>query len=193
MITTLQPGKELDRVSCEAVDKIRFLIEQRKRFGLLIEDAASDSWNIIETVRENVQAEQGQFLSLSAPEFGEASLSGLLYAALKDTREGREFRINLPMILQNNPKTDSPFINRAILWQRLCDGIIEDENSARPTALVLEQFDLAGHTPQHDLARLIRFHAKHHIRRTFLVTIRRESLPMLTPELRELVDLEINT
>lgn len=195
-MTTLQlnaePNKELDRVSCEAVDKIRFLIEQRKRFGLLLENEQSRSWNIIEAVREGVRAEQGQFLSLCVPELCEASLSGLVYAALADAREGRTFRINLPMILQNNPKTDSPFINRAILWQRLCDGIIEDEDSDCPTVLVFEQFDQADRVIQHDLARLIHFHATHRIRRTFLVTLHRDSLPLLEPELRKLVDLEIN-
>ncbi len=214
-MTTLQLEQRLtmglvhsfSRMAHEAVDKTQSLIEQRKRLGVLFEGTSSDSWRVIETLREHVQAEQGQFLSLRLPEFGseegEASLPGLLYAALRDAREDREFRINLPMILRHNPRntpqnsqqhhvlTDLPFISRAILWQRLCDGLIEDEDSNRPTVLVLERFDQASHTAQHDLARLIRFHANHRIRRTFLLTMPWDFLPMLSPELRELVDLDI--
>lgn len=186
----LQPNQELDRVACEALSKIRFLVEQQKRFGLLLTDTAAPH-AVMDALREDMNGRQGQFLTLDAPAFGEASLSSLVYAALGDLREGRAFRINLPMILQNNPNTDSPFINRAILWQRLCDAVIEDEQPTRPTLLVLEGLDRANRAAQHDLARLIRFHVTHRIHRTFLATLHRDSLSRLSPELRELVDLEI--
>jgi hypothetical protein len=57
------------------------------------------------------------------------------------------------------------------LWQRLCDLIIVDDEPRRKTVMVLENIDQASPAVQHEIARLIRFHATHGIHRTFVFTL----------------------
>ncbi|MDR1962529.1 MAG: hypothetical protein LBQ50_01980 [Planctomycetaceae bacterium] len=178
-------------------NKIRFLIDQSQRLGFLLhgDSPCHAEWELLEKIHDSVQTEQGQFISLNIQDFGEATLPGVFLSALEYSQSERIFRINLPIILQNNPKTDSPFINRAILWQRLCDRILEDETRQRPTVLVLENIDCATRKTQHDAIRLIRFHANHRIPRTFLLTLHRDHVSFLEPELHDLVEesIEIDT
>ncbi len=188
-MTTLQQEMELYPAFCETADKIGAHIHRQKRLCVLLENSESHTGLILDIVREEIQEAGGQFLALRLSEMGELSLPHLMEATLSDQRE---FRISLPLIMQNNPQSDVmgdvPFINRALLWQRLCDGIIADENSQRPTVLVLEQFDPARRDVQQDLARIIRFHESHNIRRTFLITMPGESLSNLSAELRQSID-----
>jgi hypothetical protein len=172
---------------------IQSLTDQSKHLGFLLHSnlPCHAEWDFLEKIHESVQAENGQFISLDIQDFGEATLPGVFCSALEDAQSERTFRINLPMILKNNPKTDSPFINRAILWQRLCDRILKDEAGQRPTILVLENFDYASPKMQHDTARLIRFHITHRIPRTFLLTLHHDRVPFLNRELYDLADLSI--
>jgi hypothetical protein len=169
-------------------NEIQSLIENSKHLGLFLhgDSPCLAEWDFLEKIHKAVQAENGQFISLDIQDFGEATLPGVFLSALEDSQSERTFRINLPMILQNNPKTDSPFINRAILWQRLCDRILEDEAGERPTILVLENIDDASPKMQHDTARLIRFHITHRIPRTFILTLHRDRVPYLDKDLRDL-------
>jgi hypothetical protein len=174
-------------------NEIRKMVVRHERLGFLIhgDPPCNAEWNLLEKIHESVCVEKGQFISLNIQDFGEATLPGILCSALEYSQSARSFRINLPIILQNNPRTESPFINRAILWQRLCDRIIEDEDRQRSTILVLENLDQATSRTQHDAARLIRFHATHRIPRTFLVTLHRDNLPFLEPDLCDLVETQI--
>jgi hypothetical protein len=144
-------------------------------------------WEFLEKLRESLCASGGQFISLNVQDFGEATLPGILCSALESSQTTQYFRINLPIILQNNPNTESPFINRAILWQRLCNRIIKDEDGLRPTILVLENIDQATRKTQHDTARLIRFHLTHRIHRNFLLTLHRNNVSLLESELGQLM------
>jgi hypothetical protein len=168
--------------------EIQSLTDNSKHLGLLLHGdlPCHAEWDFLEKIHKSVQAENGQFISLDIQDFGEATLPGVFLSALEDSQSERTFRINLPMILQNNPKTDSPFINRAILWQRLCDRILEDESVKRPTVLVLENIDYASPKMQHDTARLIQFHITHRISRTFILTLHRDRLASLDQGLRNL-------
>lgn len=167
-------------------------IAEKKRVGFIVKNG--EHWNsdsrLLETIQESILAQNGQFVSLNAKEFDSVSLSNVLLSELEKARGGKPFRIFLPILLQNSPQADTPFINRAILWQRLCDRLIEDDDTKRPTVLIYENFDLTWPKSQHEFARLIRFHATHRIRRSFLLTIQKESLPLLTSEIRELCEME---
>ncbi|MDR0870993.1 MAG: hypothetical protein LBN39_09395 [Planctomycetaceae bacterium] len=167
--------------------EIRSFIEQNKRTGLIL---SRDNDSLAEQLRKTVQEQNGQFLSLNLPDFAEISFAEILTAALDDAAAGQTFRINVPLIRQNSPQTNSPFVNRAILWERLCDKVILNETPERPAVLLLENIDAAGKMMQHDIARQIRFHIRYRIRRTFLLTA--DSASGLEPELKELVEKDFN-
>ncbi|MDR2116918.1 MAG: hypothetical protein LBP87_11120 [Planctomycetaceae bacterium] len=193
-MTLLVASHEITGISNRNMfNEIQSLTNQSKHLGFLIHNNSPchAEWDFLEKIHEFVQEKNGQFISLDIQDFGEATLPGVFCSALEDSQFERTFRINLPMILKNNPKTDSPFINRAILWQRLCDRILEDETRERPTILVLENFDYATPKMQHDTSRLIRFHLNHQIPRTFILTLHRNHVPFLDHELHELAEMSI--
>lgn len=168
----------------KAFDGLRSHLDRQSRLGLLLYDKenAKSFWELQEHLARSIPKEQGQFISLNIEDMQEVSLPNLFRAALEDWRDGVPFRINLPIILRNNPKTDSPFINRAILWQRLCDRLIEDEDPDRPTLLILDNFDQGNPQTCHELNRLIRFHSFHRIRRTFVLAMPKEEAVRIAPE-----------
>lgn len=160
-------------------------VEQKKRLALIVQKGIEGSVSSLqERLLKEIQPPNGQFTALNLQDFDETSFVAALTAALNQTGS---FRVDLPFILQGNPNTESPFVNRAILWQRLCDKLIEEENPERPTVLLLENAGCADKKVQHDIARQIRFHDKYHIRRTFLLTMRQDEMTQLEPELQELV------
>ena len=142
-----------------------------------------ESQETLESLRENVMDNEGQFISLNLTEPMAASLPEMLYSALKNTCWDQALQFSLPVILQHNPHVASPFINRAILWQRLCDLLIIDDAPYRETVLVLENVDLTSQTTQHEIARLIRFHEMHSLHRSFVFTLNRYSHVQVIPEL----------
>jgi hypothetical protein len=147
-------------------------------------------FSFIESIRQFVVTGGGQFIHIDANDLVGVSLSKRLYSIMTEVLSNRPYRIQLPIILQHNPHTASPFIDRAIVWQRLCDLILEDDSPQRPTALVIENFELADQSIQHELARLIRLHKNNKINRIFFVTINKtENLEQLLPELRELAQI----
>jgi len=147
-----------------------------------------ESWEVLENIRENVTDNDGQFIALNVAEPIAESLPEMLYAALKNTCWDRSLQFSLPVIIQHNPHAASPFIHRAILWQRLCDLLILDDTPSRETVLVLENVDQASQATQHEIARLIRFHETHSVHRSFVFTLNRSSHEQIIPELREIFD-----
>jgi len=171
----------------EASRKLKFLVRQGKRLGLLqLGDRVFDqTWNdFLEDFREELTNGGGQYLSLDCARFEEKSLAELLIDELATAHAECPLRINLPVA-----RSKSPFIQRAIIWQRLCDRLIEDEKPTRPSLLVIENFEQADEQFHNDVERLIRFHTTHHIRRTFLLALRNEEGDTLPPSLSRLVDL----
>jgi len=144
----------------------------------------------LEYLREHVLEHEGQFiaLNLAAPQL--ESLSEMLYAALKNARWDHSLQFSLPIILQHNPHAASPFISRAIIWQRLYDLLILDDTPNRETVLVLENIDQASPDTQHEVARLIRFHQTYSIRRTFVFTLDRHSHGRIMPELLDIFEVQ---
>jgi len=161
---------------------------QSKRIGLLYHDEQSGNefWDALEDLRESVLDKEGQFISLDLADPLMESFPERFYAALKNARWEQTLPFSLPAILQHNPCVATPFINHAILWQRLCDLLIVDDEPERETALLLENIDQASPSVQHEIARLIRFHKTHSIRRMFIFTLRRYAHDQIIPELREI-------
>ena len=171
-------------------DNDRAICWKSKQIGLLYHDEHSgeEFWDALDALRENVLDHEGQFISLDLAVPLTETLPEMFYAALKNTRWECSMQFSLPIILQHNPRVASPFINHAILWQRLCDLLIADDEPNRETVLVLENIDQASPTTQREIARLIRFHAAHFVHRTFVFTTDRHSHEQIIPELRYTLD-----
>ena len=183
---TVSAQSGVRRTPDEASWKIKFLVRQGKRLGLLriCGREFDQAWDhFLEAVRDELTVGGGQFLSLDFSPFEERSFAELLLEELESVRAEHPLRIDLPMA-----HSKSPFIQRAIVWQRLCDRLIEDEELSRPTLLVIENFDQADERFRSDVERLIRFHITHNIRRTFLLTLRDEDREILPPSLSRFVD-----
>ncbi|MDR2346149.1 MAG: hypothetical protein LBE18_08800 [Planctomycetaceae bacterium] len=146
-------------------------------------------YRFIESVRRTVIADNGQYIHIDSHDLIGGSLSKRLHSILVEILANRPYRIQLPIILQHNPHSASPFIDRAIIWQRLCDLILEDDVPQRPTVLFIENLEIADHNIQHELARLIRLHKNNKINRTFLATITNNNIEQLLPELQELIQI----
>ena len=159
-----------------------------KRIELFYRDKHSEEklWKALEDLREKVLDHEGQFISLDLADPNVESLLETFYTTLKNARWERSLPFSLPAILQHNPYVASPFINHAILWQRLSDLLIIDDEPDRQTVLVLENIDLASPAVQHETARLIRFHAAHSVRRTFIFMLDSHSQGRIIPELRNI-------
>ena len=170
----------------------RTIYWQSKSIGLLYHDEHSgeEFWDALEDLRENVLDHEGQFISLDLAVPLMETFSEMLYAALKNACWESSLQFSLPVILRHNPQVASPFINHAILWQRLCDLLIADDESNRKTVLVLENIDQASPATQHEIARLIRFHAAHFVHRTFVFTLDRHSHKQIIPELQDLLSVD---
>jgi len=164
---------------------------QSRRIGLLYrnEQSGTEFWDTLEEVREGVLDCEGQFISLDLAEPLTETFPEMFYAALKNVRWEHSLSFSLPVILQHNPRVASPFLNQAILWQRLCDLLIVDDESSRKTVTILENIDQASPATQHEIARLIRFHAAHGIHRTFVFTMDYHACGQIIPELRAILDL----
>ena len=161
---------------------------QSKRIGVLYHDEqpGEEFWDTLNDLRENILQYDGQFVSLDLAYPPTETFSEMLYAALKNAPS---LQFSLPIILQHNPRVASPFLNHAILWQRLCDLIIVEDEPTRETVLVLENIDQASPAVQHEIARLIRFHTVHSIHRTFIFTLDYHSINQVIPELREILEI----
>ena len=162
-----------------------------ERIRLLYHDELSgeDCWKKVEDIREMTLDGNGQFISLDLTELQGQSLPQAFYAALRNVRWEQSLPFSLPNILRQNSQAASPFINRAILWQQLCDLLIMDDEPSRETVLVLENIVQASTATLHEIARLIRFHETHSIRRTFIFTLDHHSNRQIIPELQTIFEI----
>ena len=162
-------------------------LESRSEKAVILYRDDSSYEDTLENIRENIANNEGQFISLDLAEPLTESLSEIFHAALNNVRWDQSLQFSLPTILQHNPRVASPFINRAILWQRLCDLLIIDDAPYRATVLVLENIDLASPGIQREVVRLIQFHETHSICRTFIFTLNRYSRGQIISELRDII------
>jgi len=176
MIQTLSLPQRNRTARKNSSDKIELLYHD--------EFSGDVSWERLEDTRENVLESDGQFISLDLGEPHIESLPEILYVALKHARWERTLQFSLPVILQHNVHAGSLFINRAILWQRLCDLLLMDDDPRRETVLVLENVDQISPKMQRDIVRLIQFHQTHDINRAFVVTLNYYSHDQIIPELQ---------
>ena len=164
---------------------------QSKQIGLLYHDEQSgeEFWDTLEDLREGVLDRDGQYISLDPSEPLVETFPEMFYSALKNARWERSLSFSLPVILQHNPRVATPFLNQAILWQRLCDLVIVDDEASRKTLLVLENVGQASPAVQREIARLIRFHTAHRIHRTFVFTLDYQSRGQIIPELLDILEI----
>ena len=162
---------------------------QSERIGLLYRDeqSANEYWSAMESLRESVRGFSGQFISLDVAEPLTESIPEMFYAALKNAHWERSLPFSVPAVVWHNPHAAAPFINRAILWQRLCDLLLIEDEPNRETMLVLENIEQASPAAQHDVARLIRFHETHSIHRMFVLTLNRHEDKNIIPEMQDIL------
>lgn len=154
-----------------------------------VTNSAALSYGFIDLVREFVVSSNGQYIHIDANNLAGVMLSKRLYEIMTEVLADRPYRIQLPIIFQRDSHSVSSFIDRAIIWQRLCDMILEDDVPQRLTVLVIENLEAADQNTQHELARLIRLHKNNKINRTFLATLNNNNIDQLSPELRELAKI----
>jgi hypothetical protein len=163
------------------------------QFRIILSGAVADTpvlpKDFTELIREFVKSVNGQYIHIDVNDLVGNTLSRRLYSIMVEVLANRPYRIQLPIILQHNPHSDLPFIDRAIIWQRLCDLILEDDTPQRLTVLVIENLETANQNIQHELARLIRLHKNNRINRIFLATLNNNNTEQLLPELRELAKI----
>ena len=174
----------IGRTQDEASRKMRSLVRQGKRLGLLriVNGGFGGEHGLLEDFREELTHSGGQYLSLDFARCEGKSLAESVLEELAPASTRYPLRY-LPLI-----RSESPFMQRAITWQRLCDRLIEDEEPSRPTLLVIENFEQADEQTRCDVERLIHFHITHNIRRTFLLAIQNEDHEFLRPSLSRLVN-----
>ncbi|MGL4593166.1 MAG: hypothetical protein ACRCUY_00390 [Thermoguttaceae bacterium] len=157
--------------------------------SLIHDDTNFESlWEVCHSLHTICAEQNGQFISLNSLDITDRSLCESILDSLNRINPHKSHRIEIPIISEESANEDRPFIRRAICWQQLCDRLVEDEDCARPTLIVFEQADQLNGRQQHDLARLIRFHRIHAIRRTFVITLHRDQTHCLSSELRELIE-----
>jgi hypothetical protein len=183
-MVSIQAQSKVHRSRNDVSGKLDSLVRQGKRLGVL----GADGGDFLEDFREELTDDGGQYVAVDLSLIEEKSFVESLLTALKSVRSSRHRPTNLPL-----PSSSSPFIHRAITWQRLCDHLIEEEEPHRPTLLVVKNFDQADERTRCDLERLIRFHDTHNIRRTFLLTLQNEDADTLRPSLQRLIDLQIES
>lgn len=189
---------ELERsIKCRTVEdakcKINFLIRQNRRLGLILfdEDRLEDKSQLLDACCRDVIAEAGQVLSFSGDDF-ESDLLPKRFLAALDTPAKQAFRLLLNRCRSiESVSAQSPFCDIAVLWQRLFDYLIEDEMPRRQTLCVIDRLDHAGTNAHNALTRLIRFHQTNRVPRTFLLTVSKQNIDWIPPNLHDLVELTI--
>ena len=161
---------------------------QSNIIGLLYYNGQQE--DVLVNIQESILDHGGQFLAFSIAEPLTETFPEMFNAVLQNACGDRSMQISLPVILQHNPHIASPFLNRAILWQQICELIIADDDPCRKTVIVLENVDQASPVVQRDLARLIRFHTVNFIHRTFIFTLDRHSREQIIPELQEILGIQ---
>ncbi|MDR1479415.1 MAG: hypothetical protein LBJ00_10800 [Planctomycetaceae bacterium] len=168
-----------------------WILDSNEQFRVIISDKAEDSGGLlccfVESIREFVTSGGGQYICIDANGLIGSTLSRRLYSIMVEVLANRDYRVQLPAILRQDSHNNTPFIDRAIVWQRLCDLILEDDTPQRLSVLVIENIELADQNTQHELARLIRLHKNNRINRLFFLTLNNGNTEQLLPELRELI------
>jgi hypothetical protein len=168
-------------------DQFRVIMQEKKT-----ENSDGLLYCFVESIREFVISGSGQYIHINANDLVGGTLSRRLYSIMVEVLGNRQYRIQLPVTLQQHkPHTTSPFIDRAIVWQRLCDLILEDDTPQRLSVMVIDNIEDADQNTQHELARLIRLHKNNGINRLFFLTLNGDNADKLLPELRELVKIAV--
>lgn len=182
------------RYSAHQDQELTRFIDHRATVSLISLNEGDDTeeYEFLENLRQAVSSQEGQVVDCHADSFRETSFQSRMWSIFESLCAQRPFRIELPIILSHNPRVKSPFINRALIWQKLCDLILEDDDPTRPTIMIFDRVDLMEPKDQHDLARLIRFHKTHQVHRTFVITAKSDNIDDLGIELEELIDQRLD-
>jgi hypothetical protein len=198
MSITTQPNCQTDCSEVSVTTRYNigdWILGSNDQFRVIMQDNTENAngllYCFVESIREFVISGSGQYIHIDANDLVGGMLSKRLYSIMAEVLGERRYRIQLPVVLQHNTHATSPFIDRAIMWQRLCDLILEDDTPQRLSVLVIDNIEAADQNTQHELARLIRLHKNNRINRLFFLTLNSGNTDKLLPELYELVKIAV--
>ncbi len=119
----------------EALARLQFLIENRRRLGLLLGGSGSGKTLVLEVFAQQLKAAGSQVVSLNLLALGE-----------------REFLWELASQLHRNPRNSDTTFQ---LWRSIADRLSENRYQQLPTVLLLDDADEATPTVLGHLVRLL--------------------------------------
>ena len=156
----------------EALARLHFLVEQRRRLGVLLGVAGSGKSMLLE-----VFAKQLRRVGTPAAKL---SLQGVT---------ADEFLCLLAVALQLNPR---PGASRAVLWRMVTDRLIEYRYQRLSTAVLLDDADTADEQVLSQVGRLAAFDLSAQSRLTIVLTAQPDRLRRLGTRLLELAELRVD-
>jgi general secretion pathway protein A len=157
----------------EALARLDFLVEDRRRLGLLLGDSGS-----------------GKSLLLGV--FAEECRRGVGRVAANVSLLGLEPAEMLQAVATGMGLNPGPNEAIAALWQAVTDRILANRYQQLDTVLLLDDVDRAQRNVLAVVARLAQYDLTPESRLTIVLAIRREQLARLDHDLLELADLRID-
>jgi len=156
----------------EALARLHFLVEQRRRLGVLIGPAGSGKSLLLEVF--------GQQLRQNARPVAKLNLLGLEPTEMLCLL-GAQFGLSL-----------EPSASRAVLWRALCDRLTEYRYQQLETVILLDEADQAGKQVLTEVARLAHHDPSPESRLTLVLAARPDRVGRLGQQLLDLAELRID-
>ncbi|MGA2031952.1 MAG: AAA family ATPase [Thermoguttaceae bacterium] len=156
----------------EGLARLHFLVDQRRRLGLLMGPGGSGKSLLLEVFARELRREGRPVARLSAAGVEPAELLAAIATEL-----------GLAVDCSDNP---------AVLWRSVTDRVLEYRYQQQDTAILLDDADLAGRQSLVQIARLAHFDPSPEARLTMVLSGRRERMGRLGEPLLDLADLRID-
>ncbi len=155
----------------EALSRLHFLVEHRRRLGLLLGDSGSGKSRLLQVIAGQLRR-QGSVVA-------HVNLIGCV---------PRELLWSLAAQLGTNPADDEPLFT---LWRDVADCLSENRIQQRPTVILLDDADHAASEVLTHIERLLHADASTESRLTLIVAAQRGRLAQLGPRLLDEAELRI--
>ena len=156
----------------EALARLHFLVEQRRRVGLLMGPSGSGKSLLLEVFATQLRRRGCSVAKFSLLGVDPAEMLGLLAAGLE---------LNL-----------APTDSVAALWRAVTDRLVEYRYQQRDTIILFDDADQAHQQVMAQVTRLVQFDPSPESRLTFVLAGDRERLGRIGKQLMELTELRID-
>jgi type II secretory pathway predicted ATPase ExeA len=155
----------------EALARLHFLVENRRRVGVLLGDAGSGKTLLLSRFVEEIRSQGADAALVAAYRLGEGDLL-------------RAFASGLAL----TPRHDEP---HHLMWARLTDHLVERRYQRNPAVLILDDADTALDQALSAVVRLLQTDSMEDPQLTFVLSIQSQNVARLGRRLLELIDLRI--